>query len=510
MAVKNRLTFFLVPLVIGLIIGLAVATRFDFSASSQGQSVPKPVIADAQSAAALGIEDAVINVASTVGKAVVSISTEHTEKLGGGPQGQRRFYFEGPSGENPFGGDPLDRFFDDFFGGMPREFKQRGLGSGVIIDEEGYILTNEHVVSQADKITVKLPDGREFKGQVKGKDARSDLAIVKIDAKNLPVAKLGDSDNVKIGQWVVAIGNPFGFAMDNAEPTVTSGVVSALHRTLGVFISRNRDYSDLIQTDAAINPGNSGGPLVNLKGEVIGINVAIFSTSGGYQGIGFAIPVNSAKNIMSQLIEGKRVLYGWLGVTVQDLDENLAKYFGLADKSGVVVSNVIEGSPAKKGGIKEGDVITKIDGQKVPGVKELLSVVGKMQVGKKVSIVLLRDKREMTLQIEVGERPEDLEKLTRAGLAAPETWRGIKVAPISPEQAARFGLEDKTGVVVVEVEPGSAADEAGITPGDVIMEIDRKAITGISDYQKAVVDAKGDSLLKTNRGYLVINGEQQQ
>ena len=216
---------------------------------------------------------------------------------------------------------------------MPdRDYKQVGLGSGVIIDSSGYILTNQHVIDQADKIKVTLSDGREFKGEIKGQDARSDLAVIKIVAKDLPAVELGNSEKLRIGEWVVAIGNPFGFALEGAEPTVTVGVISALHRSLGKILSRNRDYTDLLQTDAAINPGNSGGPLVNLKGEVVGINVAIFSTSGGYQGIGFAIPINAAKRIISQLIAGKEVLYGWLGITIQDLTEDMAKYFGLSIK----------------------------------------------------------------------------------------------------------------------------------------------------------------------------------
>ncbi|MDD5254616.1 MAG: trypsin-like peptidase domain-containing protein, partial [Candidatus Omnitrophica bacterium] len=289
------------------------------------------VPAQAASAVVTGMEDAVVNVANTAGKAVVSISTEITSKS----QGVRRFYFGQPFGESPFGGNDLERFFNDFFGEIPeREYKQTGLGSGVIIDQEGYILTNEHVVRGADKITVTLSDGREFKGEVKGQDMRSDLAVIKINANSLPIASLGDSDGLRIGQWVVAIGNPFGFALENPEPTVTAGVISALHRSLGRGLSRGeRDYNDLIQTDAAINPGNSGGPLVNLKGEVIGINVAIFSTSGGYQGIGFAIPVNNAKRILSRLIEGKKILYGWMGVTIQDLTGEMSSYFGLPDKN---------------------------------------------------------------------------------------------------------------------------------------------------------------------------------
>lgn len=451
------------------------------------------------------MEDAVITVAETAGKAVVSISTESTSRM----PGARRFYFRGPFGESPFG-DDFDRFFNDFFGELPdREYKQMGLGSGVIIDPEGYILTNEHVVRGADKISVTLSDGREFKGEIKGQDTRSDLAVIKINARNLPAATLGDSDKIRIGQWVVAIGNPFGFALQNPEPTVTAGVVSALHRSLGKSLSRERDYSDLIQTDAAINPGNSGGPLVNLKGEIIGINVAIFSTSGGYQGVGFAIPVNNAKKVLSRLIEGKKILYGWLGVTVQDLNEELAVYFGLSDKKGVLVSAVLEGSPAQKAGIRERDIIRRFDNKPINATRELLSAVAAAEVGRKVNVLVIRDKKEVSLTVEIGERPQNLgaEAISPEGRAASVGhWRGLSVDEISSYSMRRFRVEEKTGVVVTEVDEGSPADEAGIIAGDVIAEINKQPIKNLQDYKKATAEAQGDALIRTNRGYFVIKG----
>lgn len=441
------------------------------------------------------IEDAIINVANTAGKAVVSISTEQTTRVGGS-----RMY-------RPFGGGtPFEddeffrRFFEDFFGEMPqREYKQTGLGSGVIIDADGYILTNEHVVGQADKITVTLSDGRKFKAELKGKDPRSDLAVIKINAHNLPLAGLGDSDNLKIGQWVVAIGNPFGFALENPEPTVTAGVISALHRTLGRTSMRDKDYSDLIQTDAAINPGNSGGPLVNLKGEVVGINVAIFSTSGGYQGIGFAIPANSAKRIVSRLIEGKKVLYGWLGITVQDLTDDLVNYFGLADKNGVLVAKVLEDGPAQKSGMKESDIIKKFDNNDINNVRELLNIVGKAEVGRKVKVIVIRDKKEVVLDIQVAERPQELEELEKQQAAgvSEKTWRGIKVEELSAEIRQR-------GVIVSEVEPDSQADRAGLIAGDVIVGISRQEVKNLADYQKIIKALHGDALVRTQRGYFIV------
>ncbi len=364
-------------------------------------------------------------------------------------------------------------------------------------------------VDGADKVTVVLPDGREFKGEIKGQDSRSDLAIVKISAKDLPVAVLGDSDNLKIGQWVVAIGNPFGMAMQNPEPTVTTGVISALHRTLGRTLGRGRDYSDLIQTDAAINPGNSGGPLVNLKGEVVGINTAIFSTSGGYQGIGFAVPSNTAQRIVYRLIEGKKVEYGWIGVTVQDLSEDLAGYFGLTDKSGVLVAGVVKDGPGQKAGIKKSDVIKQFDAKVINSVKDLLAVVNKTEVGRKVKVMVLRDKKETALDVVIGPRPQDkdLGEPQSSGeeeQVPPGEWRGLTVANLDSWEARKPKVEESEGVVVVDVKPNSPADSAGVIAGDVILEVNRQKIKDIGEFQKITRTVKGDCLIATTRGYLVI------
>jgi serine protease Do len=507
---KKKTLFFGLTLLMGLILGLALAVKFNLFSVAQSKdtniaSVQDTVSLNIPSLEGLRMEDAVINVADTTGKAVVSISTEHTTKLRGA---QKRFYFRSPFGPSPFGEDEFfDRFFDEFFGAIPdREFKQIGLGSGVIIDPQGYILTNEHVIEGADKITVTLSDGRKFKGEIKGQDARSDLAIIKIEEKNLPVAILGDSGQLKIGQWVVAVGNPFAFAMENPEPTVTVGVISALHRSLGRALAQDRDYNDLIQTDAAINPGNSGGPLVNLKGEVVGINVAIFSTSGGYQGIGFAIPINNAKRIISQLIAGKKIVYGWLGVTVQNLNEELVKYFNLPDKNGALVANVLKDSPAEKAGIKASDVIKKIDNQPINSVKELLSIVGKAQIGSRIKVTVLREKKELNLEVTVGERPENLEKEEEiiSSEIPGSRWRGLTVDELNQENLQHFRIEEREGVVVTDIEPGSPADESGIMPGDVIKEINGKKVSNLSNYQRIIQDVKGDCLLVTSRGYFII------
>jgi len=438
------------------------------------------------------LQKAFIDVARRVGPAVVSIAVEHTEHLQA-----RRFGFGGGGPEDEF----FDRFFSDFFSQMPeREFKSRGLGSGVIIDPEGYILTNEHVVGGADKLVVTLPDGREFKAVVKGTDPMADLAVVKIQAKDLPVAELGDSNTVQIGQWAIAIGNPFGYAVGSSEPTVTVGVISALNRSIRA--DRERNYPGLIQTDAAINPGNSGGPLVDLSGKVIGINVAIFSTSGGYQGIGFAIPSNTARAIVGDLIKGKKVLYGWLGVNVQDLDEGLAGYFGTPDRNGVVVARVLPGGPAEKAGVKDGDVIRGYQSQPIRNVRELLGAVARTKVGATVTLDLLREKKTLKVTVNVSERPSDL-----AGSAerASATWRGLSVSALTEELARQFRLADRRGVVVTQVEPGSPADEAGLRPGDVINEINRRPIATLDDYARAIAGVTGDCLVRTLRGYAIVH-----
>lgn len=505
---KNSL-FFISTLAIGMIVGLFVASRLNFLPLVQSQEVKsvKAVSMDSGKSEDIPMEDAVINVAKTTGRAVVSISTEHTAKIGG----KKRMYFNNqPFNNSPFGDDEIfNRFFKDFMGDMPdTEFKQEGLGSGVIIDAEGYILTNEHVIDGADKMTVTLPDGREFKAELKGKDERSDLAVIKIDAHNLPIASLGDSDNTKIGQWVVAIGNPFGFSTQNPEPTVTTGVISALHRSLGRVLSRDRDYNDLVQTDAAINPGNSGGPLVNLKGEVIGINVAIFSTTGGYQGIGFAIPINNAKRVISRLIEGKKITYSWLGVTVQDINDDLASYFGLPNKNGILVAKVLEDGPASKGGMKEKDIIKQLDNKAVSNVKELLAAVSKAEIGKKIKVLVLRDKKDVVLEVLIGERPDNLdnEGAVVDSLKA-SSWRGLQVENITPENAQRFKAGDNKGVVIVNIESASLAESSGLIEGDIIVQMNNQEIKSVADYEAAIKLAKGNILVKTLRGFFLVKGE---
>ncbi len=441
------------------------------------------------------LEQRFIQVAKRVGPAVVSISTEAVER---GPM--RRPHFRG-SPFSEFEEDLFEHFFRDFFGEMPeQEFRQRGLGTGVIIDSEGYILTNEHVVHGADKVVVTLPDGREFRGQIKGTDFRSDLAVIQIDAKELPAAELGDSEKVVSGQWAIAVGNPFGWAVGGTEPTITVGVISALHRSIRMG-RMDRDYSDLIQTDAAINPGNSGGPLVNLAGEVIGINVAIFSTTGGYQGIGFAIPVNSAKAVVGDLIEGKKILYGWLGVHIQDVNEELARAFQLSGREGAIVIRVIPDSPAEKAGLRDGDVIVAYAGEPVKNVRELLKLSGRTRVGQKVNLQVIREGKEVRVPVEVGERPQELAAWGERGQGS---WRGLEVSGLTPELAQQFQVPFAEGVIVTQVEPGSPADEAGVRIGDLVLEVNRRRVRSVQEFAQIAASVRGDALLKARRGFFVV------
>jgi len=486
---KTRLGWVITSLVAGVMAGILITTRFNFTpqtqAASEQSDIANPV---------LSLENAFVKVADEVGQAVVSISTESTEKVGG-----RQIYM------NPFGNDEFfNQFFKEFFGEMPkREYKRRGIGSGVIINADGFILTNQHVVEDAQKIIVTLPDGREFKGEVKGIDPRSDLAIVKISAHNLPVARLGDSDQVKIGQWSVAIGNPFGFAINNPKPTVTVGVISALDRSLPRTSRRDRLYTGLIQTDAAINPGNSGGPLVNIKGEVIGINVAIFTTSGGYEGVGFAIPINTAKSVLKNLIEGKKIVYGWLGISIQDLDEKLVKYFGLSNKEGIIVAGVLPNTPAEKAGLKEGDVIITYEGEKVKNTNDLLQKVGHAPIGQKVKLGILRNKKESEVEVAIAERPSEAEA-AKSKPTEIEKWRGIAVGELTPQEAEQLGLEVSRGVIIVKIEEGSPADESGLRKGDRILSINHQPIKNLGDYQNAIKSVEGECLIRTQRGYAVL------
>ncbi len=395
----------------------------------------------------------------------------------------RQFRPPPPQGKsNP--NDPFKDFYDRFFGQRPDQRPKGGTGSGFIIDPEGFILTNYHVVEGAEEITVALEDDKEYTAEVIGSDSKTDIALIKISRENggkkpFPFLKLGDSQNLEVGEWVMAIGNPFGLSH-----TVTVGVVSALSRNIGAG-----PYDEFIQTDASINPGNSGGPLINIKGDVIGINTAIISgNSGGNVGIGFAIPINIAKVILNDLKEKGSVTRGWLGVMIQKITPDLAKSFGLKDSKGALVGDVIPDGPAFKAGIKRGDVIVNFDNQSVDEMEALPKIVAKTTPGKSVKVDVVRDGKIQTFDITI----EVLEDKT-AVVVAKNDPVGLQVQDITPELMKSLKLETKDGVLVSDVTADGAAGEAGIRRGDVITEINRTAINSAEDYKKVTSAAEKDS-----------------
>ena len=434
--------------------------------------------------------DSFSNLAESASPAVVNIRTVKTIKGGGRVF---RHFKKGPFGDD----DPMKDFFDRFFDeDQKRDFKQRSLGSGFIIDKDGYIVTNNHVIDNADKIVVILNDEKEFEAQIVGRDKNTDLSLIKIESNhNLPVLRFGDSDALKVGQWVVAIGNPFGL-----EQTVTAGIVSAKGRVIG-----SGPYDDFIQTDASINPGNSGGPLLNMKGEVVGINTAIIA---GGQGIGFAIPVNLAKNIIAQLKSTGEVTRGWLGVGIQDISEEVAEYYGIKEKKGVLVTEVFPGDPADLAGIKPKDIILSVNGKSVDSARQLTGMIAEISVGDTIQIKINRNGKTPTIDVKIAKREET--KISSSGTRKEEQAQfGIQVSEITPETARRFNLKDTAGVIVVGVDPESKAAEAGLQMHDIIREINHKNITSVSDFNKTINDIpEGETInlfiRRMNRGFLVI------
>jgi serine protease Do len=463
----SRPGFWAWPVVAVLGLALAVlAPRFSYSSP-----VAKPLWSDRPLTVAPGSALAPnwVELVKMLKPAVVNISTKRVER--GVPD------FHAPLDQN----DPFQQFFRQFFDNHPRTVQS--LGSGFIINPTGFILTNNHVIDKASEIHVKLADGRELPAKVVGRDPKTDLALLKVEGTDLPTIPLGDSSTLQVGAPVMAIGNPFGF-----EETVTTGIVSATGRVIG-----EGPYDSFIQTDTAINPGNSGGPLINGQGEAVGVNTAIFSQSGGSVGIGFAIPIDLAKPVVTQLAETGHVTRGWLGVMIQSLTPELARSFDVPNAHGALVASVMDGSPAQKAGLRRGDVITQYDGQKVTRSRDLPLAVAQTPVGRDVPLTVLRDGKAVTLTAKIAELPKpSQEMVARSGSAA----LGLDVESLTPAVAQQLGLSEQHGVLVKEVEDDSPAANAGIQAGDVIVEVDHQPVTTVRQLRRDVErHAKGAPLL---------------
>ena len=449
------------------------------------------------------IQDAFVKVAESVGPAVVSINTLHVRNLG-------MVQFYGPGNMR----DPvMEEFFRQFFGLTPQKEIKLGLGSGVLFDVKdstGYVLTNEHVVGGAQDIEVVLSDGRKFKGEVMASDMRSDLALIRIAGDKLPTGKLGDSSKVKIGQWAIAIGNPFGFIVKNPQPSVTVGVISAVHRYLSQLAGiQGRYYGDLIQTDASINVGNSGGPLLNLEGEIIGINTLIFSNTGGSQGIGFAIPINRAKAVLSHLLQGRPVPYGWLGIWVQTVDEQVAESIGLADQSGALIFKLLRNGPGHRGGLRPGDLVQTFNADKVLDAQDLTEKIGQSRAGETVRLGILRNGKQTQLDIVLGTVSSSEKKPSPATAIASkskqtESHRGLEITDIPDAVVKKFNLSSNEGVMVTKVKRGSAAGRSGLRPGDIIDEVAHQAVRNAKEFKAVLERSPGKVLLHTDKGYMVL------
>lgn len=401
------------------------------------------------------------DLAEKAGPSVVNIQTEKT--LQGGGRVFRHFFNSPHQKNNPF-------FGREFKNQQPDDRKQQSLGSGFIIDKTGYIVTNNHVIENSDKIKVILQNEKSYEAKIIGRDSKTDLALIKIEAENdLPALELGDSDQLKVGQWVVAIGNPFGL-----DHTVTAGIVSAKGRFIG-----SSPYDDFIQTDASINPGNSGGPLLNLEGKVIGINAAIVN---GGQGIGFAIPASIAHRIVTQLKESGEVSRGWLGVRIQDLNQELANYYGVSSNSGVFITEVFDDSPAKRADIKVNDVIFELEGERVKTSFDLIKKISATKPGDSISLKAVRDRKIKTFTVEIVKRND-------TQIAANENDfgdLGVKVVDLSAKTAKKLGLPSTNGAIIAQVEQGSKAQQAGINRGDILLEINHQKVMNVEGFKKIV------------------------
>lgn len=455
----NVLSKILIPIFLGLFVAISTSSSIGIAQTSELTSLAELV---------KRLKPSVVNISATsVVKSASPFGTPFQSPYGGGE------------------GDPFEEFFKRFFGELPQgEFRQRGLGSGFVISEDGFIITNNHVVEKANDIEVILEDGEKYKATIIGKDPKTDLALLKIEPKaKLPAIGFGNSDILEIGDWVVAIGNPFGLGH-----TVTAGIVSAKGRSLGLGA-----YDDFIQTDAAINPGNSGGPLFNLKGEVVGVNTAILA---GGQGIGFAIPSGMAKNVIEQLKNSGKVVRGWLGVLVQQITPEIAESMKFNGRAGALVADVTPDGPADKAGLKRGDIIVEFNGHKIDDMAELPKLVAITPPGTQSKVRFISGGSEKTAEIKLGELPEEVARASAGSGQEIERNIGLIVQEINPQIQRRLQLEDSKGVIITNVQPGSIAWEAGLRRGDIILEINRKQIANLDQYRKTIDSIKkGESAL---------------
>ncbi|RMD48839.1 MAG: DegQ family serine endoprotease [Ignavibacteria bacterium] len=455
------------------------ANENNYSALMESQDTPIRTLKD--------FNNAIVNIAKAVNPTVVTVFIEKKLKV-------RQNVF------NPFFGSPFEDFFGDFFGQRrspqpkEKEYIQQGMGSGVIVSSDGYILTNNHVVNGADEVKVRLMDKRTFTAKIIGTDPKTDIALIKIDAENLPKIQLGDSDKLQVGETVLAIGSPLS---ENLEHTVTMGIVSAKGRS-NVGLA---DYEDFIQTDAAINPGNSGGALINLDGKLVGINTAIATRSGGFQGIGFAVPVNMAKSVMKSLKEHGTVIRGWLGAYIQNVTPQIAEAMGLDVQEGALISDVMKDSPAEEAGIEAGDVVVEFNGKKIKNSTQLRNMVAATPPDTEVELKVLRDGEEKTITVTLGELKN--EEISKTENEKYSDLFGFGVAPVNDKLIKKYDLpEDAKGVVVINLNRRSNAAEAGLNEGDIILGMNNKKIESLSDFKKIADNLKGGDnvFLRVRRG----------
>ncbi len=465
----------------GLVLGLAIAANFELVPFGRAEN-PNPTQSAVGGTAVQPSSDlestsrAFVAIAKRVTPTVVSITSEKVVKVR----------------------NPLADFFrqDDFFRrffqdrGREREYRQQGLGSGVIVSEEGYILTNYHVIKEADEVDV-VYDGKKYDAEIVGTDPATDLAVVKIEKKGLPAITLGDSDKLEVGEWVLAIGSPFDLRL---EHTVTSGIISAKGRSLN--LSRDLTYQDFIQTDAAINPGNSGGALVNIRGELIGINTAIYAGNmGGNIGIGFAIPINLAKRVMDDLITHGRVVRGYLGVYIETPDEEMSEALNLKDTKGAVIVEVQEGTPADRAGLKKLDVVIAVDGQKVEDQYDLTNIIGSYSPGSEIELKIIRDGKVKKVRVVLDERRDAAVAGRRETKSDVLDKLGLELTTLTPGMAKRYGVESTEGALVLEVRSGSVADEKGMRAGDLIKEVNRVKVDSAEDVRRILNKASREEIV---------------